>query len=67
MKVKGWAKSGVDPPEELSESGVGVSFAGMIWFPRLDVYKLNIDSLHFGKKHQGRYPPDVVKLEEHLG
>ena len=30
MKVKGWAKSGVDPPEELSENGVSLSFAGMV-------------------------------------
>ena len=50
MKVIGWAKSGFDPPEELSENGVSVSFAGMVWFPRLDVYKLNINLLHFGKK-----------------
>ena len=51
MKVKGWARSGADPPEELSDNGVSVSFAGMTWFPHLDVYKLNIDSLHFSKKH----------------
>ena len=50
MKVKGWAKSGVDPPEELSENGVSLSFAGMVWFPHHNVYKLNIVSLHFGKK-----------------
>ena len=29
VKVKGWAKSGVDPPEELSENGVSLFFAGM--------------------------------------
>ena len=67
MKVKGWAKSGVNPPEELSENGVSLSFAGMVWFPRLDVYKLNIDSLHFGKKRRGRYPPDMVKYEDTVG
>ena len=67
IKVKGWAKSGVDPPEELSENGVSLSFAGMVWFPHLDVYKLNIDSLHFGKKCQGRYPPDMVKYEDTVG
>ena len=52
MKVKGWAKSGLNPPEELSHNGASVLFAGMVWFPRLDVYKLNIDSLHFGKKRR---------------
>lgn len=67
MKVKGWAKSGLDPPEELSDTGVNVSFAGMVWFPRLDFYKLNINLLHFGKKHLGRYPPDLVKYEDKVG
>ena len=64
MKVKGWVRSGADPPEELSDNGISVSFAGMIWFPCLDVYKLNIDSLLFGKKRRGRYPPDMVKFED---
>ena len=67
IKVKGWAKSGLDPPDELSDNGVSGSFAGMIWFPRLNVYKLNIDSLHFGKKRRGRYPPDLVKYEDTVG
>ena len=67
MKVKGWAKSGLNPPEELSDNGVSVSFAGMVWFPHLDVYKLNIDTLHFGKKRRGRYPPDMIKYEDTVG
>ena len=67
MKVKGWAKSGLNPPEELSDNGVSVSFAGMVWFPCLDVYKLNNNSLHFGKKCRGRYPPDLVKYEDTVG
>ena len=37
MKVKGWAKSGVDPLEELSDNSVSVSFDGMVWFPPLNV------------------------------
>ena len=67
MKVKGWVKSGLDPPDELYDNGVSVSFAGMVWFPRIAVYKLNIDSLHFGKKRRGRYPPDMVKYEDTVG
>ena len=67
MKVKEWVKSGLDPPEEPSDNGISVSFAEMVWFPPLDVYKLNIDSLHFGKKHRGRYPPDMVKYEDTVG
>ena len=42
MYVKGWAQSGSDPPKELSNDGVSVGFAGMTWFPKLDIYKLNI-------------------------
>ena len=67
MKVKGWAKSGSDPPEELSEDGVSVGFAGMIWFPKLDVFKLNIQSLHFSKKKRGKYPSDLIRYEDTVG
>ena len=67
MKVKDWAKSGLDPPDELSDNGVSVSFAGIVWFPHIDVYKQNIDLLHFGKKCRGRYPPDMVKYEDTVG
>ena len=29
----------------------------------IDTYRLNLDSLHFGVKKRGRYPPGTVKLE----
>ena len=67
MKIKGWAVSGHDPPEEISDDGYSVAFAGMIWYPRADVYKLNIDSLHFGKKSRGKYPTDLVKYQDTFG
>ena len=67
MKIKGWAVSGQDPPEEISDDGSSVSFAGMTWYPRADVYKLNIDSLHFGKKRRGRYPSELVKFQDTVG
>ena len=47
LYVKGWAWSGSDPPKEFSDDGVSDGFAGTTWFPKLDVYKLNIQSLHF--------------------
>ena len=40
MMIKGWAKSGVVPPPELSEDGVSVGFAGMTWLTVLDSFKL---------------------------
>ena len=64
---QGLGKVWSHPPDELSDNGVSVSFAGMVWFPRLNVYKLNINSLHFGKKPRGRYPPDMVKYEDTAG
>ena len=67
MYVKGWAQSGSDPPEELSDDGISVGFAGMTWFPKMDVYKLNIQSLHFSKKKRGKYPSDLVKYEDSFG
>ena len=67
MFVKGWAQSGSDPPEELSDDGVSVGLAGMTWFPKMDVYKLNIQSLHFSRKKRGKYPSDLVKFEDSFG
>lgn len=67
MMIKGWAKSGVVPPPELSEDGVSVGFAGMTWLTVLDSFKLNIDRLHFGKKKRGRYPDDLKKFDGSFG
>ena len=67
MKVKGWAVSGADPPEEMSDDGVSVGFAGMRWFPKGDFFKLNIQSLHFSKKKRGRFPSNLVKFEDTSG
>ena len=47
MEIKGWTVAGHDPPEQLSEDGVSMGFAGMTWFPKGDFFKLNIQSLHF--------------------
>ena len=60
LKVKGWAKSGSPPPEELSKDGTSVAFAGMKWEPELDIYSLNHPPLHFGIKVRGRFGKDVA-------
>ena len=67
MKVKGWAESGTDPPEEMSDDGKSVGFAGMTWFPKGDFYKLNIQSLHFSKKKRGKFPANLIKYEDTTG
>ena len=67
MSVKGWAVSGNAPPEKLSENNITVPFAGLQWLPEVDAYKLNISSLHFGKKKRGRLPDDLIKYEGTFG
>ena len=64
MKVKGWTVSGRDPPEKVSEDGQSVGFAGKTWFPKADIFKLHIQSLHFSKKKRGAYPKGLVKFDE---
>ena len=67
MEVKGWIESGKDPPEAASDDGVSAGFAGLTWFPKGDFYKINIQSLHFGKKKRGKFPPDLVKFDQTTG
>ena len=59
MNVKGWSLSFHEPSKEVSEDGVSVNFAGMMWFTSIDSYRLKIQPLHFGKKRRGRYPDDL--------
>ena len=51
--IKGWAKAGLDPPKELSKDDVSIPYAGLTWYPKPDLYKLIIQSLHFLKKKRG--------------
>ena len=60
MKIKGgWSFAGSDPPEEVSKDGATVEFGGHVWYPKLDVYRLNIPSLYFGKKKRGKVPSNI--------
>jgi len=63
MKLKGWVISGNPPPCDISEDGASVPFAGLVWFPKIVCYKLNISSLHFSKKKRGWLPDDLLKLD----
>ena len=55
MFIKGWGISGEKPPDQLSDDGVSIGFSGLTWYPEIDSFKLNISSLHFGKKKRGRH------------
>lgn len=33
-KIKGWVKSGDDPPDSVSKNGMSIVVGGMIWFPK---------------------------------
>ena len=67
LKVKGWARSGEDPPPEISKDGHCVMFAGMVWMPRLDFFMLNYHPLHFAKKKRGRLPKDLEVFDGEFG
>ena len=47
LVVKDWAWSGKEPPEKLSPDGKSVNLAGLAWYPEVDAYRLNLDSIHF--------------------
>ena len=59
LKVKGWAVSKQKPSSDLSSDGLSVSFAGVVWMTELDIYSLNHQPLHFGKKIRGRLPQNL--------
>ena len=67
MEVKGWVIAGKAPPPEASEDGISVGFAGLTWLPLGDLFKLNIQSLHFAKKKRGKFPSDLVKFDQSSG
>ena len=67
MKVKGWVVTGEEPPEDLTDDGIAVGFAGMSYLSKIDAFKLNIQELHFGKKKRGRYPDDMPRFNGKFG
>ena len=67
MQVKGWSMSFKPPPQEVSDDGISVGFAGMRWLPQVDSFSLRIQRLHFGKKRRGRFPDDLKKFDGSFG
>ena len=64
MEIKGWGITGENPPEQLSDDGISIGFAGMTFLPGIDSFKLNISNLHFGKKKRGKYAQNLEIFEE---
>ena len=64
MKIKGWCISGSPPPEQLTDDGQSITFSGITWFPVIDSFRINIQSLHFGKKKRGRFSADLDIYDE---
>ena len=55
-KIKGWAISGQEPAQEISEDGL-VGVAGNAWHPMTDLVELKLQPLHFGCVVRGRLAP----------
>ena len=67
MKVKGWAQTGVPPPNDLTDDGASITFEGMSWQPLIDTFSLGIESIHFGHKKRGCYPKDLIRFNDTFG
>ena len=52
--VKGFVRSGSDPPEELSKDGVSVKVAGAKWYPKVDKISLVSGDMMFSQKRRGK-------------
>ena len=67
LKIKGWSESFKPPEEKLTEDGVSVSFAGLVWYPEVDTFKLYIQPTHFERKKRGKYPDDMKVFDGKFG
>ena len=66
VEIKGWAKTGDPPSEEIAENG-GVGVAGMHWCPDIDSLELKMSPLHFGKVARGRLPSSTKIFQGEFG
>ena len=63
MEVKDWTKTGQDPSDKVSKDGSRLGVGGLDWFPKLDVFQVRIQPLHFGKPSRGRLSEKVPLFE----
>ena len=67
LAVKCFTYSGEDPDELVSADGEHVGLLGYRWAPKLDLIRLDVKELYFGKPKKGKLPPTVEgNVKEHL-
>ena len=54
LSTKGTTMSGSHPPEGLSNPDNSINVLGSLWYPLIDILKLKIGELNFGKKVRGK-------------
>ena len=59
LSVKCFTYAGEDPQEVVSADGEHVGMLGYRWAPKLDLIKLDVKDLYFGKPKKGKLPPTV--------
>ena len=57
--LKGVTFTGSDPPEKLRNPDNSINVFGGKWFPRDDLWSLNISELNFGKASRGKKDPNL--------
>ena len=62
IDLKGFTFSGFDRPNHLSNEDKSINVAGVKWYPKYDLFKLNIGELNFGKKCRGEKVPYLEGL-----
>ena len=62
FQLKGVAISNEDPPQTLSDDGVSINVAGMIWFPKSDLISLCIPEMNFAKKNRGKKSSSMNRI-----
>ena len=54
FSLKGFTFSGSNPPKSLSEDGESINVAGLKWFSKADILKLDISPLDFSKRNKSQ-------------
>ena len=67
MVVQGWTVVGSKPPDDVTRDGETIVFAGHVWYSEMDVFRLNIPPLYFGKKKRGKLPDSVKMYDGRMG
>ena len=67
MMLKGWTVAGSKPPDDVTRDGETIVFTGHVWYSEMDVFRLNIPPLYFGKKKRGKLLDSVKMYDGRMG